>query len=89
MPENTFNPELQHMYYCIIQKAIYKDKLLSTNIPEFIQGLLNPPKIIMENAKQYINEIKELFPLESKVDKKYTFKYYIIIITICFFSLTM
>lgn len=71
MPENTHDPELQHMYYCIVQKAINQDKLLTKNIPEHIQSLLKPPKIIMERAKQPINEIKKIFSLPQEMCERY------------------
>lgn len=74
MPESTFNPELQYMYYCIAQKAVNKDKLLSKTIPEYIQSSLKPPKKIIEKAEKCFNEIKELFPLVPKIDDKYEFK---------------
>lgn len=75
MPENIYNPELQYMYHCIAQKAINKNKSLIKEVPENIQKLLYPPKRIIENAKQSITEIKKLFPLLPKIDKKYEFNY--------------
>lgn len=73
MPENTHNPELQYVYDCIAQKAINPDKLLTKTIPEYIQSLLNPPKRIMENAKQPIDEIIKLFSLQQEIHEKYVF----------------
>lgn len=73
VPENTFSPELQFMYHCIAQKAMYKDKLLTKTIPEYIQNLLKPPKRILDKAKEPISEIKKLFSLVPKIDKKYKF----------------
>ncbi|CAI6375950.1 unnamed protein product [Macrosiphum euphorbiae] len=70
MPENTHNPELQYVYDCIAQKAINPDKLLTKTIPEYIQSLLNPPKRIMENAKQPIDEIIKLFSLQQEIHEK-------------------
>jgi len=75
MPENTYNPELQYMYHCIAQKAINKNKLLIKDIPENIHKLLRPPKRNVENAKQSVTEIKQLFSLLPKIDDKYEFKY--------------
>lgn len=74
LPENTNDPELQYVYHCIAQKAINKGKLLTKQIPENIQSLLNPPKIIMEKAKKPINEIKKLFSLIPTIEEKYKFK---------------
>lgn len=68
MPENTYSPELQYVYYSIAQKAINQNKLLTKTIPEHIQRLLYSPTQIMEKAKQPINELKKLFSL-AKIDK--------------------
>ncbi|VVC41107.1 Ku70/Ku80, N-terminal alpha/beta,SPOC-like, C-terminal domain,Ku70/Ku80 C-terminal arm,von Willebrand [Cinara cedri] len=70
LPENTYNPELQYMYYCIVQKAINKDKPLIKTIPKNIQNFLYPNKNLMEQAKHPINMIKELFSLVPKIDEK-------------------
>lgn len=59
------------MYDCVAQSAI--NKSLTTTIPENIQNLLYPPKIIMEKTKQPINELKKLFSFATKTDKKYDF----------------
>lgn len=74
LPENTYNPELQYIYYCIVQKAINKDKPLTKIIPKNIQNFLNPNKNLMEQAKDPINKIKELFSLIPKIDEKYALK---------------
>lgn len=75
MPECTYNPELQYVYHCIAQKAINSDKLLTKQVPEHIQNILRPPKQIMENAQQPINEIKKLFSLTSITVDKYEFMF--------------
>jgi len=73
MPENTHDPELQYLYDCIAQKAINPDQILLKTIPEHIQSLLNPPKRIMEKAKQPIDEIIKLFSLKQEINKKYVY----------------
>lgn len=75
MPENRCNPELQFMFDCVAQKAINPNKSLTKTVPEFIQNLLCPPKVIMEKAEQPINEIKKLFSFASKTEEKYYFSF--------------
>lgn len=70
MIENTHSPECQYVYYCIAQKAINEDESLKKTIPEHIHNLLCPPKRIMEEAKEPIDEIKKLFSFAPKIIDK-------------------
>lgn len=67
--ENTYNPELQYVYYCIAQKALHTEQKLTNTVPEMIQKFLHPNKNLMKQAERPINIIKELFSLVPKIEK--------------------
>jgi len=66
MPDIKFNPQLQSLYDCIVQKLI-PDGLLTRIIPEPI------PKSIMENTIPHLKKIIKRSSSPQEISEKYVF----------------
>uniref|UniRef100_U5EX40 Putative x-ray repair complementing defective repair in chinese hamster cells 5 n=1 Tax=Corethrella appendiculata TaxID=1370023 RepID=U5EX40_9DIPT len=59
----TLNPATQHIYRCLAKRAIDSNSPL-LSVSEDLLELVDIPKKIKMNSKEYMDKVKEIFPLE-------------------------
>lgn len=70
-PKNILNPSIQRQYQCVQNRALHPEEGEIPKVDEYIKRSIEVLPEHSANCKQYVNKIKDLFPVKV-VDKKGT-----------------